>query len=73
MAGTDARWSASDSVSDLSKAGIVTTGNEVYRGRIEDTFTPVIVEKLSSSMGLQVVRTYSVVMIHMDTDHRELS
>lgn len=30
----------------LKKAGIVTTGNEVYRGLIEDTFTPVIEEKL---------------------------
>lgn len=30
----------------LKKAGIVTTGNEVYRGRIQDTFTPVIAEKL---------------------------
>ncbi len=29
------------------KVGIVTTGNEVYRGRIQDTFTPVILEKLS--------------------------
>lgn len=29
------------------KAGIVTTGNEVYYGRIQDTFTPVIKEKLS--------------------------
>lgn len=29
------------------KAGIVTTGNEVYYGRIEDTFTPVIREKLA--------------------------
>lgn len=28
------------------KAGIVTTGNEVYHGRIQDTFTPVIEEKL---------------------------
>ncbi len=28
------------------KVGIVTTGNEVYYGRIEDTFTPVIVDKL---------------------------
>ena len=27
--------------------GIVTTGNEVYHGRIEDTFTPVIVEKMA--------------------------
>ena len=29
------------------KAGIVTTGNEVFHGRIEDTFTPVIIDKLS--------------------------
>ncbi len=29
------------------KAGIVTTGNEVFYGRIQDTFTPVIEEKLS--------------------------
>ncbi len=28
------------------KAGIVTTGSEVYHGRIKDTFTPVIIEKL---------------------------
>ena len=29
------------------KVGIVTTGNEVYYHRIEDTFTPVIKEKLA--------------------------
>ena len=29
------------------KVGIVTTGNEVYTGRIKDTFTPVILEKFS--------------------------
>lgn len=29
------------------KAGIVITGNEVFSGRIQDTFTPVILEKLS--------------------------
>jgi len=28
------------------KVGIITTGNEVYYGRIEDTFTPVLKEKL---------------------------
>ena len=28
------------------KAGIVTTGSEVYHGRIEDKFTPVVVRKL---------------------------
>ncbi len=29
------------------KVGIVTTGNEVYHGRIEDKFTPVLKEKLA--------------------------
>ena len=29
------------------KYGVVTTGNEVYYGRIQDTFTPVIQEKLT--------------------------
>lgn len=29
------------------KVGIVTTGNEVYYGRIQDTFTPVLREKLA--------------------------
>lgn len=29
-------------------AGVVTTGNEVYYGRIQDTFTPVIREKLKA-------------------------
>ena len=29
------------------KVGIVTTGNEVFHGRIKDTFTPVIKEKIS--------------------------
>lgn len=35
------------------KAGIVTTGNEVYYGRIEDTFTPVVISKLAS-YGIEV-------------------
>lgn len=29
------------------KAGIVTTGNEVFHGRIQDTFTPVVMDKLA--------------------------
>ena len=29
------------------KVGIVTTGSEVYHGRIQDTFTPVIVDKVT--------------------------
>lgn len=36
------------------KIGIVTTGNEVYYGRIKDTFTPVIIDKLHS-YGLEVL------------------
>ena len=31
----------------LKTAGVITTGSEVYKGIIEDTFTPVIEEKLS--------------------------
>ncbi len=30
------------------KDGVVTPGNEVYQGRIQDTFTPVIVDKLAA-------------------------
>ena len=36
------------------KAAIVTTGNEVYYGRIEDTFSPVIREKLAE-YGAEVI------------------
>lgn len=36
------------------KAGIVTTGSEVYYGRITDSFTPVVVEKLEE-YGIQVL------------------
>lgn len=37
----------------LKRAGIVTTGNEVYYGRIKDTFTPVVAEKLEQ-YGMKV-------------------
>jgi molybdenum cofactor synthesis domain-containing protein len=36
------------------KAGIVTTGSEVYKGRIQDTFTPVILDKLAE-FGTEVI------------------
>lgn len=36
------------------KAGIVTTGNEVYYGRIKDTFTPVVIDKLKA-FGVEVI------------------
>ncbi len=35
------------------KCGIVTTGSEVYYGRIKDTFTPVIIDKLAA-FGIDV-------------------
>ena len=36
------------------KVGIVTTGNEVFHGRIEDTFTPVVIDKVSA-FGAEIV------------------
>ena len=36
------------------KVGIVTTGNEVFHGRIKDTFTPVVVEKVRA-FGAEVI------------------
>ena len=36
------------------KVGIVTTGNEVFHRRIQDTFTPVIIEKVSE-YGAEVI------------------
>ena len=36
------------------KVGVVTTGNEVFYGRIQDTFTPVIIKKLEQ-YGLTMV------------------
>lgn len=32
---------------EQKKVGIVTTGSEVYHGRIQDTFTPVIIDKVT--------------------------
>ena len=36
------------------KVGIVTTGNEVFYGRIQDTFTPVIIDKIKA-YGMEVL------------------
>lgn len=41
------------------RVGVVTTGNEVFMHRIEDTFTPVIVEKLES-YGLTMAEHHTV-------------
>lgn len=38
----------------LKSAGVITTGSEVYHKRIEDKFTPVIIEKLKA-YGIEVV------------------
>ncbi|MDO4834277.1 MAG: molybdopterin-binding protein [Bacillota bacterium] len=55
------------------KAGIVTTGNEVFLGRIEDTFTPVVVEKLSE-FGVDIIgHKYSDdEAVHIEEAIREL-
>ena len=39
----------------LKKAGIITTGSEVFHGRIKDSFTPVVEKKLSA-VGIEVVK-----------------
>ena len=44
----------------LKKASVVTTGSEVYYGRIEDKFTPVLIEKLKA-YGIEAIR-------HLTTD-----
>ncbi|MBR0207903.1 MAG: molybdopterin-binding protein [Oscillospiraceae bacterium] len=50
------------------KVGVVTTGNEVFYGRIRDTFTPVIVEKLREFGG-------SVMTEHvtLNDDHEKIT
>lgn len=49
----------------LKRAGIVTTGNEVFYGRIEDKFTPVVVEKLQK-YGIE---TTDIVIVNDDIDN----
>jgi molybdenum cofactor synthesis domain-containing protein len=39
----------------LKTAAVITTGSEVAKGRIKDTFTPVLVEKLAA-YGIEVVK-----------------
>jgi hypothetical protein len=48
----------------LKRAGIITTGNEVFYGRIEDKFTPVVVEKLQK-YGIE---TTDIVIVNDDMD-----
>ena len=49
----------------LKKAGIVTTGNEVFYGRIQDTFTPVVADKLKK-YGIEVTEH---VIVNDDLDN----
>ena len=39
----------------VRKAAIITTGNEVYHGRIQDAFTPVIAKKKIAEFGAQMM------------------
>lgn len=41
------------------KVGVVTTGNEVFYGRIQDTFTPVIEEKIGEFGAKMISHKYS--------------
>lgn len=43
----------------LKTAAIITTGSEVFHGRIEDRFTPVLIEKLSA-YGISVTKHLTV-------------
>ena len=49
------------------KVGIVTTGNEVFHGRITDKFTPVIVDKVSEYGGTVIGHELS------DDDHERIT
>ena len=50
------------------KVGVVTTGNEVFYGRIEDTFTPVIVDKLREFGGSEMVEH-----VVLNDDHEKIT
>ena len=49
------------------KYGVVTTGNEVFYGRIQDTFTPVIEEKLRE-LGCEMVEH-----VTLNDDHEKIT
>ena len=55
------------------KVGIVTTGNEVFYGRIKDTFTPVVIEKVEY-FGAEVIghKTTDDANEHIEACIREL-
>ncbi|MCR5663750.1 MAG: molybdopterin-binding protein [Oscillospiraceae bacterium] len=49
------------------KVGVVTTGNEVFYGRIQDTFTPVIEQKLAE------VGSRMVAHVTLNDDHEKIT
>lgn len=49
------------------KVGIITTGNEVYYGRIQDTFTPVLEEKLAE-YDVEIIKH-----VTLDDDHEKIT
>lgn len=49
------------------KFGVVTTGNEIFHGRIKDTFTPVIQEKLMEYGAVMEIHTI------VDDDHNKIT
>jgi molybdenum cofactor synthesis domain-containing protein len=57
------------------KAGIVTTGSEVYYGRIKDTFTPVVVNKLNeygiTVCGHKIVNDESEMIVNAIKDLKD--
>lgn len=50
------------------KVGVVTTGNEVFYGRIQDTFTPVIEEKLREFGGSEMIEH-----VVLNDDHEKIT
>ena len=50
------------------RVGVVTTGNEVFYGRIQDTFTPVIVQKLREFGGSEMVEH-----VTLNDDHEKIT
>ena len=50
------------------KVGVVTTGNEVFYGRIQDTFTPVIVQKLREFGGCEMTEH-----VILNDDHEKIT
>ncbi|GAB1476424.1 molybdopterin-binding protein [Bacillota bacterium] len=51
----------------VKRVGIITTGNEVYHGRIKDDFTPVVIDKIAE-LGANVAR-----QVTLDDNHEKIT